>query len=224
MLPLFKTHASIGKSILRIEDVKRISDQNKLDEVYFVEDTMVSFPEAFRVFGEKLRFGYRFFVFNDDESEDSKSRMVVFASGDDGCKELYDLYTRSFNEKLKNPWDDYKNLKFVVPFYDSFLHKNLVSFSNCMPSIPDKINFFVEQNNLPFDQFIEEGVKRCVASSPKRKIIKSKSIYYEKKEDIEAFQTYKVACNRQMGRNFDLSNPNLEAFGSDCFCIEDWEK
>ena len=81
MLPLFKTHASIGKSILRIEDVKRISDQNKLDEVYFVEDTMVSFPEAFRVFGEKLRFGYRFFVFNDDESEDSKAEWLFLLVG-----------------------------------------------------------------------------------------------------------------------------------------------
>ena len=32
MIPLFKTHFSIGKSILRLEDVCRIANDNKIDE------------------------------------------------------------------------------------------------------------------------------------------------------------------------------------------------
>lgn len=224
MIPLFKTHASIGRSILRIEDVKRIADENQFDEVYFVEDTMVGFPEAFRTFGNKLRFGYRFPIFNEDGSDDSESKMIVFADGDEGCRELYDLYTRSFDEKLKTPWNDYKNLKFVVPFYDSFLHKNLTGFANCMPNLPDTIDFFVEKNNLPFDQFIQKAVDRYAVISPKRKRIKVKSIFYENKEDVEAFQTYKCICNRQPGRQASLSNPRLDHFGSDRFCVEAWKE
>ena len=37
MIPLFKTESSIGKSILKINDVKRIADENNLEEVYFSE-------------------------------------------------------------------------------------------------------------------------------------------------------------------------------------------
>tara|TARA_E500000318_G_scaffold109702_1_gene123292 strand:+ start:1008 stop:1685 length:678 start_codon:yes stop_codon:yes gene_type:complete len=223
MIPLFKTHASIGKSILRIEDVKRIADDNELDEVYFVEDTMVGFPEAFRTFGDRLRFGYRFSIFNEDESEDSESKMIVFADGDEGCKELYELYTRSSEEKLKNPWNDYKNLKFSVPFYDSFLHKNLIGFSNCMPKLPEQIWFSIEDNNLPFDRMLQNKVEDFIKNNPNPSV-KVKSIYYENKEDVEAFQTYKCICNRQPGRQASLSNPRLDHFGSDRFCVETWKE
>ena len=223
MIPLFKTHASIGRSILRIEDVKRIADENQFDEVYFVEDTMVGFPEAFRTFGDKLRFGYRFSIFNEDGSDDSESKMIVFADGDEGCQELYDLYTRSFDEKLKTPWNDYKNLKFAVPFYDSFLHKNLVGFANCMPNLPKQLWFFTEDNGLPFDGILNSKIKDFVEKNS-HALIKVKSIYYENKEDVEAFQTYKCICNRQPGRQASLSNPRLDHFGSDRFCIEAWKE
>lgn len=223
MIPLFKTHASIGRSILRIEDVKRIADENKLDEVYLVEDTMVGFPEAFRTFGDKLRFGYRFSIFNEDESQDSESKMIVFADGDEGCKELYDLYTRSFDEKLKTPWNDYKNLKFSVPFYDSFLHKNLIGFFNCMPKLPEQIWFSIEDNGLPFDRILQTKVEDFIKNNPNPSV-KVKSIYYENKEDVEAFQTYKCICNRQPGRQASLSNPRLDHFGSDRFCVEAWKE
>lgn len=228
MIPLFKTHASIGRSILRIEDVKRISDENEFDEVYLVEDTMVGFPEAFRTFGKKLRFGYRFSIYNDDESDESESKMIVFADGDEGCRELYDLYTRSFDEKLKTPWYDYNNLKFAVPFYDSFLHKNFVGFSNCNPNLPNELIFFVERNNLPFDAILEERIADYVINSShfctdlNMQVVKS--IYYENKEDVEAFQTYKCICNRQPGRQASLSNPRLDHFGSDRFCVEAWKE
>lgn len=224
MIPLFKTHFSIGKSILRIDDVDRICTDNNIEEVFLVEDTMCGFPEAFRTFKDRLRFGIRFSIYNEDLSEESESKMIAFANGDEGAKELYSLYTQQFDKKITQPWDHTKHLQYVVPFYDSFLHKNLTTFSNCMPNIPDEINFFVEDNNLPFDQFILKSVKRCSYTSPKRKIIKVKSIYYENKEDVEAFQTYKCICNRQPGRQASLSNPRLDHFGSDRFCIEAWKE
>ena len=43
------------------------------------------------------------------------------------------------------------------------------------------------------------------------------------KEDVLAFQTYKLICNRRIGRTYDLSNPGLDHFGSDEFCFESWK-
>jgi len=223
MIPLFKTHFSIGRSILRLDDVNRICTENNIDEVYIVEDSMAGFPEAFRLFGESLRFGVRFSIFNEDENPESESKIVAYADGDEGCKELYKLYTESFDKKLKTPWFGYNNLKFCIPFYDSFLHKNLTGFSNCMPNLPEQILFNIEDNGLPFDQILESKVKQFIKNNPNPSV-KVKSIYYENKEDIEAFQTYKCICNRQPGRQASLSNPRLDHFGSDRFCIEAWKE
>ncbi len=40
MIPLFKTHFSIGKSILRIDDIDRVCTDNQIEEIFLVEDTM----------------------------------------------------------------------------------------------------------------------------------------------------------------------------------------
>ena len=221
MIPLFKTHASIGKSILRIDDVDRLTEN--LDDVYLVEDNMTGFPEAFRKFGQRLRFGLRFSIYNEDLTEESESKMVAFANGDDGCKDLFKLYTESFDKKLTTPWKDYSNLLFVVPFYDSFLHKNLTTFSNCIVDLPSNIPFLLEDNNLPFDSLITDKIL-SYCQNQKNELIHAKSIYYENREDVEAFQTYKLICNRRPGRNYSLSNPGLDHFGSDDFCMESWKE
>tara|TARA_R110000868_G_scaffold166551_1_gene400585 strand:- start:152 stop:844 length:693 start_codon:yes stop_codon:yes gene_type:complete len=228
MTPLFKTHFSIGRSILRLNDVERIAKKNNLEYIYFVEDSMTGFPAALKLLGDRMRFGLRLSIFNEDENPESESKIIAFADGDEGCKDLYKLCTQSFDEKIKTPWENFKNLKFAVPFYDSFLHKNLTTFSNCMPRLPKDIHFLLERNDLPFDYLIEQKVRAYVLSNShlyKEENMKLvKSIYYENKRDIEAFQTYKCICNRQPGRQANLSNPRLDHFGSDSFCIESWEE
>ena len=223
MIPLFKTHSSIGKSILRIDDILRISENEKLEQVFIVEDSMTCFPEAFRKLGSKLRFGLRFSIYNNDHSEESESKMIAFANGDAGAKEMYSLFTQQFDSKITRPWDSTKELKYVVPFYDSFIHKNLTSFSNCIVDLPRDIPFIIEDNNLPFDCLIEDKILNY-CNRNLNEYFTAKSIYYENKEDVEAFQTYKMICNRRPGRNFDLSNPGLDHFGSNRFCVEAWKE
>jgi len=220
MIPLFKTHSSIGKSILRIDDIYNLTED--FDEVYFVEDSMTGFPEAFRKFGDRLRFGLRFSMYNDDHSEESESKMIAFANGDAGAKELYSLYTKQSNVRITKPWDSTKQLQYVVPFYDSFLHKNLTTFSNCVVDLPSDIPFMVEDNNLPFDCLINDKIL-SYCKNHNNELIQAKSIYYENREDVLAFQTYKLICNRRIGRTYDLSNPGLDHFGSDEFCFESWK-
>ena len=220
MIPFFKTHASIGKSILRIDNVYEMTKD--FDEVYFIEDSMTGFPEAFRKFGERLRFGLRFSIYNEDHNEESESKMIAFANGDTGAKELYKLFTEQSDIKITKPWDFTKDLQYVVPFYDSFLHKNLTTFSNCVIDLPFDVPFILEDNNLPFDCLIEDKILSYCKNNPNTHFC-GKSIYYENKEDVLAFQTYKLICNRRIGRTYDLSNPGLDHFGSDEFCFESWK-
>ena len=220
MIPLFKSHFSIGKSILRVDDILSLTEG--LEEVYFVEDSMTGFPEAFRKFGERLRFGLRFSIFNEDQNEESESKMIAFANGDAGAKELYNLYTEQSDIKITRPWDFTKNIQYAVPFYDSFLHKNLTTFSNCVVDLPSDILFIIEDNNLPFDSLITDKIL-SYCKNHKNETTNAKSIYYENREDALAFQTYKLICNRRIGRTYDLSNPGLDHFGSNEFCFESWK-
>ena len=220
MIPLFKTHSSIGKSILRIDDVHELTKD--FEEVYLIEDSMTGFPEAFRKFGDRLRFGLRFSMYNDDHNEESESKMIAFANGDAGAKELYSLYTEQSDTKIARPWDSTKDLQYVVPFYDSFLHKNLTTFSNCVVDLPRDIPFIIEDNNLPFDCLIQDKILNY-CKNHLNEHFNAKSIYYKDKEDVLAFQTYKLICNRRIGRTYDLSNPGLDHFGSDEFCFASWK-
>ena len=220
MIPLFKSHFSIGKSILRIDDI--LSLTKDLKKVYLVEDSMTGFPEAFRKLNERLCFGLRFSLYNEDQSEESESKMIAFADGDLGAKELYKLHTKSFDYKTTRPWDYTKNLQYAVPFYDSFLHKNLTTFSNCVVDLPSDVSFIIEDNNLPFDCLIKDKIL-SYCKNRKNEIVNAKSIFYENREDVLAFQTYKLICNRRIGRSYDLSNPGLDHFGSDEFCFESWK-
>jgi hypothetical protein len=148
--------------------------------------------------------------------------MIAFANGDAGAKELYSLYTQQSDTKITRPWDSTKDLQYVVPFYDSFLHKNLTTFSNCIVDLPFDVPFIIEDNNLPFDCLIEDKILSYCKNNPNEHF-NAKSIYYQNKEDVLAFQTYKLICNRRIGRTYDLSNPGLDHFGSDEFCFESWK-
>ena len=219
MIPLFKTHYSIGKSILRLDEIDRIATDENIDEIYLVEDSMTGFPKAYRLFGDRLRFGLRFSIYNENGDDASESKMIAFANGDSGMKDLYKLHTEMFNTKLTEPWKDYQNIIFAVPFYDSFLHKNLVGFANCMPNLPKDVTFLLEDNGLPFDHIIKSKILSLTSNTQM-----VKSIYYEHKKDVEAFQTYKCICNRKPGRQASLSSPRLDHFGSDRFCLEAWKE
>ena len=84
MLPLFKSHYSIGKSILTLKDpskciengsdsVFKIAVENNLDKIILVEDSLVGFFEAYRMskqLGIQLIFGLRLSMRNSDQDEE----------------------------------------------------------------------------------------------------------------------------------------------------------
>lgn len=247
MIPLFKSHFSIGKSILKLESGKEkgsadgifdIAEQEKMDKVFLIEDSLTGFLESAKKAKEsnlQLIFGLRISCCDFYKNEETRDchKIVIFARNDNGCKLLNKIYSKTFTstsnsiemKDLAALWAD-KDLKLAIPFYDSFIYNNLMSFSNCAP----KINFtspvfFVEENDLPFDNLIKDAVN-LFCDKQGFKTEKVKSIYYKNRADFEAFQTYKCICNRGSwsGRQVSLEKPNLNHCGSKEFCIESWKE
>ena len=247
MLPLFKSHYSIGKSILTLDDPKKVTDggadsifkiavENKLNSIILVEDSLIGFFEAYKRCKElkiQLIFGLRLSMRNSslEEDIDSQHKIIVFAKTDIGCKLLNKIYSQAFCEfsgfldydSLKNLWDE-NHLKMGIPFYDSFLYVNNFSFGNAVPDLSfTKPTVFLENNGLALDFLIREKCQEFASSNnfPTELV---KSIYYKNKEDVTAFMTYKIICNRSFGKDRSLEKPELPHFCSNQFSFESWKE
>lgn len=246
MIPLFKSDYSIGKSILKISSktqspvasIFNIAKLEKLSHVVMVEDNMTGFLEANRASKAEnipLIFGLRLTCCDSKAKKESQDchKIIVFAKNDKGCKLLNKIFSKAFEkggssieiQSLKKLWSE-RDLYMAIPFYDSFIYKNLFSFSQCMPSFSfARPVFFIEDNFLPFDALIKNKVEEyCQKHSFETQ--QTKSIYYQNRDDFEAFQTYKCICNRSswQGRSVSLEKPNLDHCGSREFCIESWRE
>jgi len=247
MLGLFKSHYSIGKSILTLDDPKKtietgpdsifkIAKDNDLKKIVFVEDSLVGFFEAYKRSKElniQMIFGLRLSARNSSLEDDanSENKIVIFAKNSDGCKLLNKIYSKAFCDfsgfidytSLKNLWNE-SSLKLCIPFYDSFIHKNNYSFANCVPDFSfTRPTLFLEDNNLSYDKYLAQKVKDF-SNKNNYPTTQAKSIYYKNKKDAAAFQTYKIICNRTMGKDRTLEKPELSHFCSDEFCFESWKE
>lgn len=245
MLPLFKSHYSIGKSILTLNDPEKdtadgadsvfsIARENKLEQLYLIEDSLIGFLQANKLAQKidlQLIFGLRISVTH-KKSSDKKDdfacshKVVVFAKNDSGCKLLNKIYSKAFcdgegtilNDDLKKLWVE-DDLMLCVPFYDSFIFMNTLHFCTCIPNFSFTTpTFFVEDNLLPFDFIIKNKViKYC--KEYKYKTLLTKSIYYKDRSDFEAYQTYKCICQKKTKQR-TLNVPNIDHLGSSEFCME----
>lgn len=226
MIPLFKTHYSIGKSILNIEDIFDIQKQHDLKEIVVVEDSFYGFrslnKQAIKN-NVKLIFGIRLSVVQTSVNE-LPSKLIFFAKNNEGMKKIKELYSLSFENKenvliLKDfNEDEFENIKISIPFYDSFIYNNLFHFGLCHIDVSKfNFDFFIEQNNHPFDDLIREQVFSFSKLQNKEPIL-TKSIYHKNKDDFDAFQMYKSICGRANGKTPMFTNPNLNHFCSNEFC------
>ena len=246
VLPIFKSHYSIGKSILTLEKKGDSNDNGAVSIVdlclkegvkvlHLVDDTMSGFLEAYinsKDAGLDFRFGLRISVCDTkDKSEDSlerTSKYILFANNRKGYERLIKIYTfaakdgfyyepRIDFETLKSFWDD-ADLTLVVPFYDSFLHLNALRGSICIPDFSFCTPyFFIETNDVPFNFLIQRRVNHYCKD--KYEIIKAKSIFYKEKSDFKAYLTFRCVSERTC-----LNKPNLDHMTSDEFCFESWKE
>lgn len=231
IIPLFKTHYSIGgKSILTEDDVFRLHEESKQEKLVLVEDSLAGFRKVAHKANEdntQLIFGLRIDVVQ-DSLEENKSKLIFFAKNTDGIKSLMKIYTKAFCENggvaILNDLDELikENIQVAVPFYDSFLYVNYFYFGACSLDI-EKYNpwFFEEDNKHPHDQLIKNVLDNYLK---KRDTIRVKSIYYEKREDFKAFQMFKAISNRSGGSTPSFDRPRVEGLGSPEFCFESWKE
>lgn len=241
-VPLFKSHHSIGKSILTIDEYEenasktssrsiiQIAKENNLHEIFLIEDNMSGFIPAYQNCNKiniKLIYGIRFIIINDrDKKEEipTEHKIVVLIKNNQGYKDLIKLYTyfhTKFNDykALNEFWTD--NLILAIPFYDSFIYNNLLTISNCIPQFPSKPFIFLEDNHLPFDSLVRRRAT-IFAKNENLETVEAKTIYYENREDFEAWQTFKLMNRRSHGSGNTLESPNLSHCGSCEFCFESY--
>ena len=242
MIPLFKSHYSLGRSILTLEDKDEMDDypdsiiqickENKMKELYLVEDNMSSFLEAYsncRKNNIKLNYGLRISVTElmSDKSEESKtksSKIILFFKNKKGYQQLTKLYSiaakegfyyepRLDYETISKNWTD--DLILCIPFYDSFIFNNTLKNSLCIPQFDfTKPIFFIEDNDLPFDSLVKQKAL-SFAEKNDLKIYKAQSIFYNLREDFKAYLTFRCINNRSV-----LNKPNLDHMSSNEFCFE----
>ena len=249
MIPIFKSHFSIGKSILTLsppdsentdkaDSIFDISEEFNLEQIVLIEDSFMGFPEALKVsqsLNKKLTFGIRFNICPDTKQLEEKKKpecshkLIVLSKNSKGIKLLNLIYTEAFTVNrgwvdfslLKKFWND-KDLMLCVPFYDSFIFNNLTSFQFCLVdfSFTNPV-FFIENNGLPFDSMVRDtALEYCKSNGHSYE--KVKSIFYKNKNDFDAFLTYKLVCSRNQfaGKEVSIEKPNMDHLGSNEFCFE----
>lgn len=245
VLPIFKSHYSVGRSILTLqnpEDAKvngpdsiiSIAKEINLKKLFLVEDSMAGFLEAYtnsKDAGLDLVFGLRLTICKDmleknEESRQLSSKCIVFARNTKGYKKLIKIYSsaakdgfyyepRTDFESLKKAWSE-KDLMLVIPFYDSFIYKNVFGSCFCVPELDFTTPiFFIEDNMLPFDALLQQSVLSfCTDKYP---TMHTKSIYYKERKDFKSYLTFRCINNRSK-----LDKPELSHMCSDEFCLQSW--
>lgn len=244
-IPLFKTHFSTGKSIIHASEYDDAWDDTKPDnlaniaveyglkKIFLVEDRMAACIPAFKSLKAKgigLVFGLRMNFISDVTVAglEGVHKNIIFCRNEAGYKRLIAINNKAgvdfFDEEprmdyktLHEMWSD--DLVLAVPFYDSFIHKNLLSMEQAIPDFRG-LNpvFFVEDNLLPYDQCIQAGIEKY---GPGR-TLGVKSIFYRSRKDHLAWLARKLM---ERGGSFGggtIEKPEKRGLGSKEFCMESW--
>jgi DNA polymerase III alpha subunit len=250
ILPLIKSHYSINRSIITTNKPKGNLEkypisafdlviQNKIDTLIMVEDSVSSLMELSQNAKDnniKLIFGLRLSVCEDinDKGDDffkKTAKYIIFGKNSQSYKDIIKISTfantKGFNKIPRIDWINLKklwttNLIFCVPFYDSFLHLNSLESHSHSPDFSFiKPIFFLEDNDIPFDQILEKRINNYCKQN-NFKTIKAQTIYYPKLEDFLAYQTFRCIGNRSGANKATLESPELNHFCSNTFNFERW--
>jgi len=243
VLPLFKSHYSLGKSILNLSSIDNQPDEsdsvfsilkeNNLQELILVEDCLTGFLEAYqnsKNLNIKLIFGLRITLCLDIEDKSGESlktnhKVIIFNKNSGGYKKLIKIFSfaarkgfyyepRIDYKNLKSFWDD-SGLKMAIPFYDSYIFKNTLENNICVPELEfTSPTYFLEDNDLPFDDLIKQKVINISNDTQK-----TQSVYYKNKKDFKAYLTFRCINKRST-----LDKPELQHMTSDEFCVEGWNE
>jgi len=251
VLPLFKSHFSLGRSILTLEkptgkentypiSIFDLLTLNKLSTLVLVEDCISGLLQASKQADEtkvKLVFGLRLDVCENMAQKDEASlirraKYIIFARDTEGYKTLIKIwsiaaqqgfyYTPNIDFKtLRSLWNEHLNL--AVPFYDSFLYLNSFCSHVHVPELDSfkPVIFLTENNGLPFDDMLEQRVKEYCLSNG-YDILPAQSIFYKSPDDYLAYVAFRCLHNRGTSQKCTLERPELDHMNSDEFNFDKW--
>jgi len=245
LVPIFKSHYSLGRSILTLAPPKEPDDtesadsifdicvENGIKEFFLVEDNISGFLEAYTTAEElkiKLIFGIRLTFCLDYSNKTEEGRLnsyknIIFVKNAKGYKQLIKIYTFAAQQGFYYvPRIDFESLKsfwsddllLAVPFYNSFLYNNKFTDSQCVPDFSfTNPVFFIEDNDTLLDKDLQQRVLDFCGD--KHKTIRTKSIYYKDRKDFEAYLTFRCINYRTT-----VEKPNMEGMCSPEFCYESY--
>jgi DNA polymerase III alpha subunit len=213
-----------------------LAKEEKLPFITLVESNFVNFMSAYKnltKIGCQFRFGLRLVVCEDlnnktDESFKTESKIIIFLQDDKAYKNLINIYTKASTDgfyyipridwkTLKEFWSD--GLILALPFYSSFLARNLLSFSSIMPELPANPVLLKEiGQELPFDGLINKSLEKY-SESNKSTIENVKSIYYKNRDHAKSFLIYRAILGRKT-----WDKPNMDGMSSREFCWESYKE
>ncbi len=247
ILALFTSHYSVGESILTVEKEEKIKDDSSVsifaiakehgeDGVFIVESDIAGYWKAYKNakdLGLQMTFGLKMVMCADvnDKSPESKlteSSIIIVFKNTQAFTDLVPIY--SFASTLgKNDYRrlDWKNLTelsdnffILVPFYSSFIARNLLNFKNV--ALPDfgklKPRFLNQKQGMPFDSLIE---RKMLGYCEKNgyEVMPAHQIYYYKDEDVMAHLTFNC-----IGARRTWEKPNFEHYCSNQFSYESYRR
>lgn len=248
IIPLFYDQSSF-KSILTFEakegttgprSIVALCKENGIKNCVAISKNFSTFLDAWKnlkAIDVKLIWGIEFTFCDDakthtDESRNNEHKVIIFMKDKNGYEDLLKIYTachanpenkyyvqRFDFKQLKPLWTD--NLILALPFFDSFIARNLLTYNSAI--VPDfsfakPIIFREVGSNLPFEHLIHGAVDRYVKDAG-LETFDAKTIYYKERADFRAYSVYRAIMNKELH-----SKPNLEHFGSQEFCWENYKE
>lgn len=252
-LACFKSHYSIGKSILTLDDSPKIENspvsifalakEADLNEVVLVEDNFSGFLEAFKnakAAKRKLIFGIRMYLTESikdktPEAVRKRSKIIVFIKNTEGYGDLCRIWTLAASEGLfsgrsqeaKTPHIDHPNLK-------KLWTKNL---SLAIPFYDSFLyaNTFGCGTCVPDFSSIEPVFFREDNNLPFDQILHAKLEKYLSISSYPVIDAKSIFYDaredfiayltaRCINNRSTLEKPDLDHMGSDEFCFESWKE
>ena len=210
-----------------------------LKQCFGVSTNFHSFLEGWKNLkaeGIQFCFGLQLTLCDDAKVHDQASltnehKIIVFAKNSQAYFDLIRLYTACASDQtnryyiqrfdckqLAKFWTD--NMILALPFFDSFVHVNLLGYgASRVPDFPVKPVLFREvSSGIPFASLVDRGLDRYNQNKQCEEI-RTKTIYYEKRDDFDAYITERA--RRQRG---SFNKPNLDYMCSPHFCFESWKE
>ncbi len=248
MIALLKSHYSIGRSIIQDENVK-VGEANQPDQpttvpdilkatgwkkLFVCEDSTAGFYPLYNIAKKNntgLCFGWRVTVVENGNLKEFQpgGKVNIWVKSEAAWKALIKLATKAqidfFFEEPRLDWNSlhegwHPDLILCIPFYDSFLHKNLTTKYQSIPDFRElKPYIFLEDNDLFFDGIIRDAAIKY-AKSFGLETVETKTCYYGERKDLVFFQGRKLMDRKSFGSGGTIQEPNMEFFSSAEFCVE----